>query len=867
MSYFFCVFLFSTAKGQKYYEVEIICAIILFYALLFVSLPHYINNNCHMMNLKHYLLTILFILSITPCWAQSQLSVARFQLLENDLTANTRGTEKMDQNGERAALIKIPTPERGFTFDGGSLGIVATKQHAGEIWLYVPRRSQKLIIQHASFGVLRDFFYPIPIEGGRTYEMLLDVGTGRYVSILTEPAGASVTIDGQPHGQSPVYNQYLPYGQHTIEARNGFLMAEETITVSPQDRKEAYVKTLKLKERMLSETDYNNIKPASMNPLETIAQKSYYMKGMRVIRLNMNLTFPTPAPALEKFAALILFGDTVNTSLKKAAEAFIAPLGEAKKTSDKKITHWYTISMTPSDYREGYYYCYYLNAEFKIGNDNKGRQCLIIYDATTDRVLSTSDVFNPSTVEYINTNAGSTFKHMSITDGNLVLQYQKGNDYQTMYFSLNDKTKMKPYFLALMSKKAQKQQAENKNTDTNTSNEFVNEQFRFRITSGHEVEIINITSDRTEEAVIVPSSVRHNGTEYTVTAIGRSSMQMLGATTLTIPATIKSIGSMAFWGCKKLKTIKVDTGNADYCVIDNVLLTKDQKSLLLYPACRLSDNYTIPATVESIAEYAFENCKIKSIAIPATTTAIPTSTFYGCFNLSAITVNEGNPKYSAPDNVLMTKDGKTLLRYPAGKTDDVYTLPSSVEQIEWGAFSDCNLTSVVINSEKIKIAAYAFRDCRNLTNVQIPSKIVPELPKTVFSDCIRLENILLDGGAQSISAEAYKEGDRDKVYDTAEQMPSFPGGQTALFQWISKNIKYPIKAEENGIQGRVICAFIVERDGSIHDVQVVKPVDPLLDEEALRLVKSMPRWMPGLQNGKPIRAKYTVPVTFKMTTR
>ena len=72
-----------------------------------------------MMNLKQYLLTTLFILSITPCWAQSQLSVARFQLLENDLTANTRGTEKMDQNGERAALIKIPTPERGFVFDGG----------------------------------------------------------------------------------------------------------------------------------------------------------------------------------------------------------------------------------------------------------------------------------------------------------------------------------------------------------------------------------------------------------------------------------------------------------------------------------------------------------------------------------------------------------------------------------------------------------------------------------------------------------------------------------------------------------------------------------------------------------------------------
>ena len=92
---------------------------------------------------------------------------------------------------------------------------------------------------------MRDFFYPIPIEGGRTYEMLLDVGTGRYISILTEPAGASVTIDGKHHGRSPIYNQYLPYGQHIIEARNGFLIAEETITVSAQDGKEALTKTMR----------------------------------------------------------------------------------------------------------------------------------------------------------------------------------------------------------------------------------------------------------------------------------------------------------------------------------------------------------------------------------------------------------------------------------------------------------------------------------------------------------------------------------------------------------------------------------------------------------------------------------------------
>ena len=103
-----------------------------------------------------------------------------------------------------------------------------------------------------------------------------------------------------------------------------------------------------------------------------------------------------------------------------------------------------------------------------------------------------------------------------------------------------------------------------------------------------------------------------------------------------------------------------------------------------------------------------------------------------------------------------------------------------------------------------------------------------------------------------------------KVFDVVEQMPSFPGGPSALFEYLSKNIKYPVVAEENGIQGRVIVTFVVEKDGSITDVRVVKSVDPSLDKEAMRVVKSMPRWIPGKQNGSAVRVKYTVPVTFRL---
>ena len=103
-----------------------------------------------------------------------------------------------------------------------------------------------------------------------------------------------------------------------------------------------------------------------------------------------------------------------------------------------------------------------------------------------------------------------------------------------------------------------------------------------------------------------------------------------------------------------------------------------------------------------------------------------------------------------------------------------------------------------------------------------------------------------------------------KVFDVVEQMPSFKGGDAALMEWLNKNIKYPVVAEENGIQGRVIVTFVVERDGSITDVKVVKSVDPSLDKEAQRVVRSMPKWIPGKQNGSAVRVKFTVPVTFRL---
>ena len=104
----------------------------------------------------------------------------------------------------------------------------------------------------------------------------------------------------------------------------------------------------------------------------------------------------------------------------------------------------------------------------------------------------------------------------------------------------------------------------------------------------------------------------------------------------------------------------------------------------------------------------------------------------------------------------------------------------------------------------------------------------------------------------------------EKVFDMVEQMPTFPGGQTELMKYIANNLKYPTIAQENGVQGRVICQFVVGSDGGVRDVKVVKTLDPYCDKEAIRVIMSMPKWIPGKQNGKAVSVKYTVPIVFRL---
>ena len=142
-------------------------------------------------------------------------------------------------------------------------------------------------------------------------------------------------------------------------------------------------------------------------------------------------------------------------------------------------------------------------------------------------------------------------------------------------------------------------------------------------------------------------------------------------------------------------------------------------------------------------------------------------------------------------------------------------------------------------------------------------------PAKSQSKPVIVEDKLASNNLEEITVTAYAPQDKPEnskeIFSHVEDMPKFPGGEAALFKWLAENINYPTLAAEQGIQGRVNVSFIVRSDGSIEDVEVQKGVDPLCDKEAVRVIKMMPKWIPGKQNGKPVNVYFQLPILFKLS--
>jgi TonB family protein len=259
--------------------------------------------------------------------------------------------------------------------------------------------------------------------------------------------------------------------------------------------------------------------------------------------------------------------------------------------------------------------------------------------------------------------------------------------------------------------------------------------------------------------------------------------------------------------------------------------------------CSSLNSVTIPNSVTSIGEGAFSGCSsLNSVIIPNSVTSIGEYAFRGCSSLNSIII------------------------------------PNSVTSIGKGAFYGCSsLTSINIPNSVTSIGKGAFYKCSSLDSITIPADISmtdnyadsvfpplpPPPPPPVQKEDVL--NVVEDEVEEVMAVDPTNDEGDEMVYMVVETMPEFPGGVQAMMRFISENLQYPPAAQENGIQGRAICQFVIEKDGSITDIVVGRTSGHAsLDEEAIRVISRMPNWEPGKQRGKPVRVKYTVPVNFRL---
>ncbi len=303
---------------------------------------------------------------------------------------------------------------------------------------------------------------------------------------------------------------------------------------------------------------------------------------------------------------------------------------------------------------------------------------------------------------------------------------------------------------------------------------------------------ITIPAEINGQAVTVIGNGAFNDSEIiisvkipdSVTSIENAFMRCDNLQTVDIPYSVVSISESAFQNCHALKSINVDDNNPEYKDEDGVLFTKDGETIILYPNDKTETSYTIPDGVITIGRRAFYgDNSLETINIPASVEFIDISVFGNCSSLAAINVDADNQNYKDDDGVLLTKDGKTLLRYPYRKSGYSYTIPDGVEIIASDSFSLCNLMYIKISEGVETIEERAFYNCHQLAEVEIPASVVSADGAFTMS-CHALTSFIVDG-----DNPAYKEVDGILFSKDGSRIVRFPVGKSDTAYSIPADVK------------------------------------------------------------------------------
>lgn len=244
--------------------------------------------------------------------------------------------------------------------------------------------------------------------------------------------------------------------------------------------------------------------------------------------------------------------------------------------------------------------------------------------------------------------------------------------------------------------------------------------------------------------LILPENPTDGENVYTLISIGDYAIySCFDLSAVTIPNTVTKIGQAAFWGCIGLTSL----------TIPNSVQEIGQAA---FSNCSRLTSVEISNSVERIGNNAFSRCSgLTEITLPASVTELGNSLFSNCVGLKEINVDAENKNYASIDGVLFDKEIKTLLQYPAGKEDDVYSIPNTVASIAYEAFANCNaLTSVIIPDSVMEIGEAAFCDCRNLMSVTIPNSVIT-IGSSAFFSCISLTSLEIGNSVNGIGNGAF----------------------------------------------------------------------------------------------------------------